>query len=86
MEPFSKHHWYGFSGAEEEHGKPALIGHINNFIIVTDINGVGVYPADTSEAFGISCPYGIAKIVAEKLESTQNLTRDDLIDMGFTQY
>ena len=86
MKPFSKHDWCGFAGAEEEHGKPALIGSTNNYVIVVDMNGIGVYPADTEEAFGVACPYGVAKILAEKLESMQELTREDLMEMGFTQY
>ena len=86
MKPFTKHDWYGFAGAEEEIGKPALIGYTNNFVIVADINGVGVYPADTVEAFGCTCPYGVAKVLAEKLEGMINITRDELIEMGFTQY
>jgi hypothetical protein len=86
MKPFTKHDWYGFAGAEEENGKPALIGYTNKYVIVADINGIGVYPADTSEAFGVSCPYGVAKLLAEKLESMQALTKDDLIEIGFTQY
>ena len=86
MKPFQQQDWYGFAGAEEEIGKPALIGYTNNFVIVADINGVGVYPADTVEAFGYTCTYSVAKILAEKLEGMINITRDELIEMGFVQY
>jgi hypothetical protein len=86
MKPFTKTDWYGFAGAEEEIGKPTLIGYTNNFVIVADINGVGIYSADGLDTFGYSCPYGVAKILAEKLEGMINITRDDLMEMGFTQY
>jgi len=86
MKPFTKYDWYGFAGAEEVENKPALIGYSGDYIIVADVNGIGVYPSDTVEAFGIELPYEIAKIVAEKLE-TLNITKELLVEeLGFTQY
>lgn len=88
MKPFSKHDWYGFAGAEEEHGKPALIGYTNNFVIVVDIHGIGIYSADGLDTFGIELPYPIATFVAMKIEDMQDkyVTPQFLTDLGFIKY
>ncbi len=54
MNPFTKIEWDGFAGADEEEGRPALIGDITvegwgAATIIADINGVQVIVADDGE-------------------------------------
>jgi hypothetical protein len=88
MRPFRKEDWYGFAGAEEAPDKPAMIGSTNKYIIVADINGIGIYTADCSITYGLQCDnYLLNTALAARFEDLQdNLNAELLERWGFIKY
>ncbi len=85
MRKFDKVDWYGFSGAEEDEGHPAMIGESSNAIIVVDLNGIEVIHNvnGDDEVWVLAVPYTTAVAIGEVLEK-EELSPDLLQKWGFT--